>query len=276
MGDDSTAAAAASAAHQQDLRKQLEVLDVQRRSLEFESEAIVTELTTSDNTRIPPMGIDTPLVDREGFPRNDIDVLRARTLRSRLMTIRTDHKLLLQQIDAQLAILAAATKTATDGMSEEPEQHKKEELEEETAARSAPKPKPKFDPLTGKWVVRNWDGSMYVVSARNEPKVGRSCCSLSLAPPSLFYLLPSNSLLLFLLLVVVDFCYFAEPVRDKRMDASSTSCHRKCCRRPTALERSLIRPRRRRHHHLRRVLALILPRRPSPPAAVSSQPEHKK
>jgi hypothetical protein len=98
MGDDSTAAAAASAAHQQDLRKQLEVLDVQRRSLEFESEAIVTELTTSDNTRIPPMGIDTPLVDREGFPRNDIDVLRARTLRSRLMTIRTDHKLLLQQM----------------------------------------------------------------------------------------------------------------------------------------------------------------------------------
>jgi hypothetical protein len=27
-------------------------------------------------------------------------------------------------------------------------------------ARSAAKPKPKFDPLTGKWVVANWDGSV--------------------------------------------------------------------------------------------------------------------
>jgi hypothetical protein len=209
MGDDNTAAAAsaaAMAAHQQELRKHLEVLDVQRRSLEFESEAIVTELTTSDNTRIPPMGIDTPLVDREGFPRNDIDVLRARTLRGRLMTIRTDHKLLLQQIDAQLAILTAATKAAAAAEggggvgSGDDEQHMKEEIEEEMAARSAPKPKPKFDPLTGKWVVRNWDGSMYVLSAKNdEPKVGMRCCSLSLVPPS--FCLQFLSLLLFLLLL---------------------------------------------------------------------------
>lgn len=27
-------------------------------------------------------------------------------------------------------------------------------------ARTAPKPPPKFDPLTGKWVVMNWDGTM--------------------------------------------------------------------------------------------------------------------
>jgi hypothetical protein len=27
-------------------------------------------------------------------------------------------------------------------------------------ARAAPKPPPKFDPLTGKWVVMNWDGSI--------------------------------------------------------------------------------------------------------------------
>ncbi len=32
--------------------------------------------------------------------------------------------------------------------------------EEEKRARLAPKPKPKFDPKTGKWVVKSWDGSV--------------------------------------------------------------------------------------------------------------------
>ena len=32
--------------------------------------------------------------------------------------------------------------------------------EEEKKARLAPKPKPKFDPKSGKWVVKSWDGSV--------------------------------------------------------------------------------------------------------------------
>jgi hypothetical protein len=32
--------------------------------------------------------------------------------------------------------------------------------ETERALRTAPKPKPKFDPITGKWVVKSWDGSV--------------------------------------------------------------------------------------------------------------------
>ena len=34
------------------------------------------------------------------------------------------------------------------------------EDEEEKKARLAPKPKPKFDPKTGKWAVKSWDGSV--------------------------------------------------------------------------------------------------------------------
>jgi hypothetical protein len=36
----------------------------------------------------------------------------------------------------------------------------KEQQSREAALRAAPKPKPKFDSLTGKWVVMNWDGSV--------------------------------------------------------------------------------------------------------------------
>lgn len=36
----------------------------------------------------------------------------------------------------------------------------KERDEAEKKARMAPKPRPKFDPVTGKWVVSNWDGTI--------------------------------------------------------------------------------------------------------------------
>jgi Nas2 N_terminal domain len=88
------------------LRESLGRLNVQRKSLEMESEAIVDELTAAPEGGGDPMGIDTPLVDREGYPRGDIDVYRARDLRHRLSVIRTDHKSLMQQIERLLAQLA--------------------------------------------------------------------------------------------------------------------------------------------------------------------------
>jgi Nas2 N_terminal domain len=167
--NDTTTTTTTAAAAKEAIRKRLEVLDVQRRSLEYESEAIVGELTSpsSEHPNAPPMGVDTPLVDREGFPRADIDVLRARTLRSRLVAIRTDHKALMKQIEEQLAQLAILTTSSSppgiNGSGSDDQ--KPMEIENEVSARSAEKPKPKFDPLTGKWVVRNWDGSMYVSSS---------------------------------------------------------------------------------------------------------------
>lgn len=135
----------------QDLVKQIkdsiQRLNVQRQSLEQEADAIVSELT--DRTNGEPMGIDTPLTDAEGFPRADIDVYRARTLRGRLNAIRTDHKALMKSIEQTLHQLAAL---------ENPNKALEEKAELE--ARSKPKPLPKYDPISKKWVVMNWDGSV--------------------------------------------------------------------------------------------------------------------
>ncbi|CAB9518720.1 ATPase regulatory subunit 9 [Seminavis robusta] len=131
------------------LRDSLGRLDVQRKSLEMEAEAIVSELTAKPENGGEPMGIDTPLVDREGYPRGDIDVYRARDLRNRLAIIRTDNKSLMKQIEGLLVQLAAVKNPG-----------KKEEETKEEASRAAPKPKPKYDPKTGKWVVKNWDGTV--------------------------------------------------------------------------------------------------------------------
>lgn len=131
----------------EEARKQLQTLDAKRKNLETESDAIVLELTSPPESGGEPMGIDTPLVDDEGYPRADIDVLRARTLRGRLSVIRTDHKAIMKQVEESLAVVAALNSDPTEEAAE---------LEK----RKAEKPKPKFDAKTGKWVVMNWDGSV--------------------------------------------------------------------------------------------------------------------
>lgn len=88
------------------MKKLLGQLDVQRKSLEMEAEAITSELTAKPENGGEPIGIDTPLVDREGFPRADIDIYRARELRHRLSRIRTDHKELMKKVDNILSQIA--------------------------------------------------------------------------------------------------------------------------------------------------------------------------
>ena len=88
------------------IKQSLGQLDVQRKSLEMEGEAIISELTSPTEGGGPPMGIDTPLVDQDGYPRADIDVYRARELRHRFAIIKTDRKELMKQIDTLLGKLA--------------------------------------------------------------------------------------------------------------------------------------------------------------------------
>jgi 26S proteasome non-ATPase regulatory subunit 9 len=138
-------------------KQSLSTLHVRRQALESEAEAIVSELMTPPAPNVKPPGIDTPLVDEEGYPRNDIDVYRARILRGRLAEIRTDRQALLRESERllhQLARLQNPGKTAAE--------------EAERAARSAPKPKPKYDAVTGKWVVRNWDGTVAGSGSSND------------------------------------------------------------------------------------------------------------
>ena len=136
-------------AEEMSLRKSLANLDIQRKSMEQEADAIYSELTTPPEEGVEPMGLDTPLVDNDGYPRGDIDVYRARTLRGRFRTLQTDHKELVTKIETmlhQLVILKNPNRIQVE--------------QKELAARAATKPKPKFDPITGKWVVMNWDGSV--------------------------------------------------------------------------------------------------------------------
>jgi 26S proteasome regulatory subunit N4 len=140
-------------------RQSVKALNIQRQSLEMESDAIVSELTAvnPEQPTAPPMGVDTPLTDAEGFPRNDIDVFRARTLRGRLAEIKTDHRRLMQDIERllhQIALLQRPEKVALE--------------HQELEARLESKPKPKFDPVTGKWVVRNWDGTIAGAGRKSE------------------------------------------------------------------------------------------------------------
>lgn len=126
-------------------KEELKRWDVQRKALETEADAIVSELTTASSNGGGVMGLDTPLVDADGYPRNDIDVYRARTLRNRLAIIRTDHKQLMKQISNGLLLQHSLDNTNDENEKEQ---------------RSAVKPKPKFDPITQKWVVKNWDGTL--------------------------------------------------------------------------------------------------------------------
>ena len=138
-------------------KKSLQALHVQRTSLEQEAAAIAAELTAGET----PMGIDTPLVDANGYPRADIDVYRARSLRHRLARIRTDLQQLMRQIQQTLHQLSALQRQSSATATTGPDNNK--EVAEEQAeldARRQPKPKPKYDPVSGKWVVRNWDGSI--------------------------------------------------------------------------------------------------------------------
>jgi 26S proteasome non-ATPase regulatory subunit 9 len=141
------------------LRKVLATMDVQRKAMENEADAIYLELTTPPEEGLEPMGVDTPLVDNEGYPRGDIDVYRARTLRNRFRVLQTDHREISGKIEALLLQLAAL---------KDPSKAAAEEVER--TQRLAPKPKPKYDAATGKWVVMNWDGSVAGIQGGEEIK----------------------------------------------------------------------------------------------------------
>ncbi|KAJ8710025.1 hypothetical protein PYW07_009391 [Mythimna separata] len=49
------------------------------------------------------VGMDDPLVDAEGFPRNDIDVYKVRHARHRIICLQNDHKSLMKSIERGLA-----------------------------------------------------------------------------------------------------------------------------------------------------------------------------
>lgn len=58
------------------------------------------------------VGMNDPLVDSNGFPRNDIDVYRVRHARHRIICLQNDHKGVMKQIEQGLHILHARVRGA--------------------------------------------------------------------------------------------------------------------------------------------------------------------
>lgn len=88
-------------------RQELAVLDGKRKLMETEADAIFLELTTPPDEGVEPMGIDTPLVDQDGYPRGDIDIYRTRMQRRRFRTLKTDLKEITAKIESILVQLSA-------------------------------------------------------------------------------------------------------------------------------------------------------------------------
>jgi len=85
------------------LRKRLMTLEGRKKELEKELTDIYEFLMTppaSGNGK--PPGVKGPLVDAEGFPRNDIDVHAVRTLRHKRAVLQTDYSTVMKEIEAGL------------------------------------------------------------------------------------------------------------------------------------------------------------------------------
>jgi 26S proteasome regulatory subunit N4 len=118
----------------EDPKRKLLELQAQRDALEMEAEAIVSELNSPGSKGEPAVGVKGSLVDKDGFPRADVDVYRARTLRHRLAVISTDHKALMKDIESALRDLHASYHLP---VYEELEKQRQKELGEAKVAGSA-------------------------------------------------------------------------------------------------------------------------------------------
>jgi 26S proteasome non-ATPase regulatory subunit 9 len=82
----------------------LEILMLQRDTLEMEANAIASELTSPGPNGEPPIGLKDPLVDKEGFPRGDIDLYNARSKRQRLAVINNDYRSIMKEIEKEVSL----------------------------------------------------------------------------------------------------------------------------------------------------------------------------
>ena len=60
------------------------------------------------------VGMDDPVVDSEGYPRNDIDVYQIRHARHKIICLRNDHKALMNKIEEGLHKVHAVAKNQTE------------------------------------------------------------------------------------------------------------------------------------------------------------------
>ncbi|VDK33988.1 unnamed protein product [Taenia asiatica] len=90
--------------------------------LEKRRQAIVNEINTysavlEGNRNV---GMHGPLLDSEGFPRSDIDVVAVRTARNRIICLNTDHNEVMKQLEAVSARLLSKTRVGAEAMDTDP------------------------------------------------------------------------------------------------------------------------------------------------------------
>lgn len=80
------------------MRKELLALEEKRSGIEKELISITEILDAMNGSP----GLKAPLVDREGFPRDDVDIFEVRKLRNRHALLVTDHKNMTKIIEQKL------------------------------------------------------------------------------------------------------------------------------------------------------------------------------
>ncbi|XP_075424349.1 26S proteasome non-ATPase regulatory subunit 9 isoform X2 [Ascaphus truei] len=78
------------------------------------------------------VGMDGPLVDREGFPRADVDIYQVRTVRHNIICLQNDHRALMREIEEALHNLHSRDK----------EKREKDEAEAQAEASKQNQPLP--------------------------------------------------------------------------------------------------------------------------------------
>mmetsp|Transcript_6319 Transcript_6319/g.12418 ORF Transcript_6319/g.12418 Transcript_6319/m.12418 type:complete len:216 (+) Transcript_6319:107-754(+) len=108
------------------LKEELRTLYEEKRAVEQEVEECVGRLESCG------VGVEESLVDSEGFPRSDLDLVSVRMDRQRVHVLNNDHARLMAQIEGKLHKLHAHTRGDVDVSA--PIQHTRSYVEEERVA----------------------------------------------------------------------------------------------------------------------------------------------
>ncbi|XP_071958063.1 26S proteasome non-ATPase regulatory subunit 9-like [Antedon mediterranea] len=91
------------AASMEKLRNDVQTLIVEKEEIEKEIKEFSEVLKSQKD-----VGMKSPLVDEEGYPRNDIDVYTVRTARQQIICLQNDHKAKMKDIENALHALHSA------------------------------------------------------------------------------------------------------------------------------------------------------------------------
>ncbi|KAK2194648.1 bifunctional Nas2 [Babesia duncani] len=79
--------------------EEIKALDKKRQEIVKEIETHMAFLNSDECKQV---GLKGPLVDKEDFPRNDIDLYAVRTARNRVACLKTDYEALMVEIESLL------------------------------------------------------------------------------------------------------------------------------------------------------------------------------